>query len=210
MSRAPAGARRRAARASSEDALAARGHARRRPRRRRAAPHRGLLPRAHAARWRSTPRCGSRSTASRCCRRWPTWRGRLVDEFDVKARAAAAAGGRARRAQLDLVWTGQAMSTETVMSLGERADDASAGADQRADACATSCSATAASSGSSATARATQAFFRFLLPLADARGEAERRMPRRCARQPARVLRLRPLRQPARATTRSTTGAWSS
>jgi DNA polymerase-3 subunit epsilon len=40
---------------------------------------------------------------------------RLVDEFEVKHRAAAPAG-RGHGAQLDLVWSGQAMSTETVMS----------------------------------------------------------------------------------------------
>jgi len=43
---------------------------------------------------------------------------RLSDEFDVKAvqlRLGPASGG-AGKAQLDLIWTGQAMSTETVMS----------------------------------------------------------------------------------------------
>ncbi|WP_298835308.1 exonuclease domain-containing protein [uncultured Piscinibacter sp.] len=41
---------------------------------------------------------------------------RLRDEFEVKALHLRLAAGDAQRARLDLVWSGQAMSTETVMS----------------------------------------------------------------------------------------------
>jgi DNA polymerase-3 subunit epsilon len=41
---------------------------------------------------------------------------RLQDEFEVKALQLRLASGEAQRARLDLVWTGQAMSTETVTS----------------------------------------------------------------------------------------------
>ena len=100
----------------AEDALAAGGHARRRPAspRRCAASRRCRLRRRRPT--RSTPRCGSGSTASRCCRRWPTWpAGWSTSTTCARCRAAAAPAG-AERAHLDLVWAGQAMSTETVMS----------------------------------------------------------------------------------------------
>ena len=60
-------------RADHEDTLAAGRHARRRPGGRGGAPHRGAVRLPRRAPARSTPRCGSRSTASRCCRRWSTW-----------------------------------------------------------------------------------------------------------------------------------------
>ncbi len=98
---------------------------------------------------------------------------RLIDEFEVKTlqlRLQPQGDGRGR-AQLDLVWSGQAMSTETVMAW-ESEPMKSAGS-------------TSALSVRDVMARhggefwferdraRHQAFFRFLLPLADAAGEAE-------------------------------------
>ena len=89
--------------------------------------------------------------------------GRLADEHGVQpVRLRLQPAGA--RAHLDLVWAGQAMSTETVMSWQTEPMRSGDGR-VAADACATSPSATAASSGSSASASGTRPFFRFLLPL---------------------------------------------
>ena len=98
---------------------------------------------------------------------------RLIDEFEVKAlqlRLQPQGEGRGR-AQLDLVWSGQAMSTETVMAW-ESEPMKSAGS-----ASALSVRDVLARHGGEfwfERDRARhQAFFRFLLPLADTAGEAE-------------------------------------
>ena len=120
-------------RADAEDALAAGGHARRRPAGRRAAAHRGpaRLPRRGGRSRRLA--VAYASTATRCCRRWPCLAGRLVDEYDVRLVQLRLAGAGDGRAHLDLVWTGQAMSTETVMSWETDPMQASARESQCAD-----------------------------------------------------------------------------
>ncbi len=95
---------------------------------------------------------------------------RLVDEFDVKA-VLLRLQGADRRAQLDLVWTGQAMSTETVMAweseamhIGDRLSPLSVRDVMQRH------------GGEFWFERDRvrhQAFFRLLLPLADAVGDVE-------------------------------------
>ena len=123
--------------------------------------------------------------------------GRLAEEYGVqRLQLHLAAAGE--RAQLDLVWAVQAMSTETVTAWKP------SGAGRRRD-----------GQGGPLTvrdviverhggalwferARARQeAFFRILLPRAGAAAHPGRSAVMR-ARQPARVLRLRPLRLPGR------------
>ena len=103
------------ARPRPEDTLAARGHARRRPGLRPRAPHRGAPDAGRAGDVDGRPACGCRSTATRCCRRSSSGRaaGRRIRRPRCITLRLARAGARA---QLDLVWSGTAMSTETVAS----------------------------------------------------------------------------------------------
>ena len=92
--------------ADAEDALAAGGHARRRPGGRGAAPHRGAVRLPRRAATRSTPRCGCSVDSYSLLQALCYLAGRLVEDYEVRAGAAAPGAGPAPRAQLDLVWSG--------------------------------------------------------------------------------------------------------
>ncbi len=97
--------------------VAARGHARRRPRRGGAAPDRGEARAADQAGGRSTSRSGSTSTATRCCNRSPTSRpaqGRVWHpRVPLRARPRRArsrtstSSGPARRSEPRRRWRGR-------------------------------------------------------------------------------------------------------
>ena len=94
--------------------------------------------------------------------------GRLVDEFEVRAvtlRLQAAAG----RAQLDLIWSGQAMSTETVMSW--ESEPMRFGAEVSPLSVRDVMQRHGGEFWFERDRVRHQAFFRFLLPLADAAGD---------------------------------------